>query len=449
MPQVEIEWNRQFNSKTAFTLSGQLDSLGLGVYVVSDNLFLHVNKSFCSIFEFDSPESFIGHDVRTIMRQMRRPGTGEPIEDQMRSLSGPQRYRYILRTYLGKEILVEEESFPFLYDLRPAFLGVVKNITASVAAPTTEGTTTCRKKGNANPYRHATGSVREKLFELFEWIYDRTGVNLYDYKLESVLRRVERCLISCGCSTYGEYLDHLKNDPAAIRRFLEEFTVNYTEFFRDQEAFDCIRAKVLPSLVSTMAHERSEDEPDKKTWEGMGSPFGPKDFRAWSVGCSSGEEAYSMASLVLSECSGKLLRPIVFATDIDMKKLAVARRGVYPVTKCAPIPKEILAKYFVQKDAGHFAVTEQLRNIIVFGRHDILKDPVYSHMNLILCRNVLIYFNPDRQEELLRSFFWALRPGGYLVLGSSETLFGETARYYVSVKKDLRIYRKVSNKMES
>ncbi|MFH1673575.1 MAG: protein-glutamate O-methyltransferase CheR [Pseudomonadota bacterium] len=435
-------WNK-FNRDTAFALSDQLDSIGVGAYIVSDNTFLHVNRSLCSILGIDFPDAIVGQDVSRIIRESRCSDTGELIKDKIRIPLMPSRHRNIIQTHLGKEVLLEEEAFPFLCDLRRAVLGVVKNITVPVTIIAKEVASADSNKVCGHGYRSATAPVREGIFEFFEWIYDQAGLNLYDYKLGSVLRRVERCLISCGCGTYGDYLECLKQDSSELERFLEKFTVSYTKFFRDQEVFDCIRTKILPPLVSRMLCRAVEGEADEKRWGGLGNSVGPRELRIWSVGCSSGEEAYSIASLALLECSGKSLHPTLFATDIDTKRLTEARAGVYPACKCIPIPEDVRTKCFAQRDAEHFAAKEELRNIIIFGRHDILNDPVYRHMDLILCRNVLIYLTPERQEELLRSFVWALRPGGYLVLGSSETLFGDAARYCVGIGNNLRIYRKI------
>ena len=193
-----------------------------------------------------------------------------------------------------------------------------------------------------------------------------------------------------------------------------------TEFFRDPAAFAALRAEVLPSIVRA----RGPDSP----------------IRVWVPGCATGEEAYSLALSLLDVISAEKARRSlkVFATDINERDLAQARAGIYPETIAASLAPDLLRRYFVSVTGG-YEVSKAVREMCVFARHDLTRDPPFSRLDLVSCRNVLIYFGPTLQKRVVPLLHYALRPDGYLVLGSSETV-GRSTDLFAPVDRKHKIY---------
>jgi two-component system CheB/CheR fusion protein len=263
----------------------------------------------------------------------------------------------------------------------------------------------------------------EALNRLFVQLRARTGYDFSDYKRSTISRRLRRRMQVLRVDTVAEYLDLLRADADEAHVLVKDFLISVTNFFRDPDAFEALLAPPhLPRLI--------EETPP-------GRPL-----RVWVPGCATGEEAYSLA-ILLCELADALPTPPpiqVFASDIDDEALAVAREGLYPRTIAGDVTAERLARFF-RKEAGGYRVSPEVSEKILFAHHDLLEDPPFSRLDLVSCRNVLIYFNRTPQEQAFDTFHYALRDGGLLLLGSSESAKTFGKLFQVSDAEN-RIYRR-------
>jgi two-component system CheB/CheR fusion protein len=229
----------------------------------------------------------------------------------------------------------------------------------------------------------------------------RTGHDFSKYKRATVLRRLARRMQVTRTNELKDYYDALRESGEEAQALLRDLLISVTTFFRDGETFEQLQRIVIPQLFTA----------DR-----------PESIRAWVAGCATGEEAYSVGMLLLEEASKHEQRPSiqVFGSDLDARALATAREGRYPLAIEADVNEERLRRFFAR--AGEFyRVRQELRDIMLFAAHDLLKDPPFSRVDLISCRNVFIYLDRDLQEQVCGTFHYALNPGGYLVLGASES----------------------------
>jgi two-component system CheB/CheR fusion protein len=242
------------------------------------------------------------------------------------------------------------------------------------------------------------------------------------YKEGALGRRIERRMALAGIEDADHYLAILNKDPNELQRLADDLLINVTRFFRDAKAFELLALSIIPEFVRKQ-------------------PEGP--IRIWVPGCSTGEEAYSIAMLFLEEIAAakRNITLQIFATDVDEEAVAFAREGLYPEVIEADVPEERLARFFTREDHGYHA-SHDLRAAIVFSVHDLLSDAPFSRLDLISCRNVFIYLRPEVQERVLSLFHFALRDGGVLFLGSSESV-GTANRDFEALFKKQRIYRHV------
>jgi len=257
---------------------------------------------------------------------------------------------------------------------------------------------------------------------VFRLLRDAYGIDFSYYKPDTVTRRLERRLSLCKVHSLDEYARRLAEDPAELNLLYKDLLIGVTRFFRDEEAFARLAEDVLPGLIERL---------------------GPgEEFRAWVTGCATGEEAYSLAILV-RECLDRLGRanPVkIFATDAHRASLDTAGVGVYPESALAEVGPDRLARFFTRV-AGGFQVSQDLRKMIVFAAHNVLKDAPFTHLDLIACRNLLIYFQPAAQKRVLTLFHFALKTGGGLFLGPSETC-GEISDEFEPIDHRWKVYRK-------
>lgn len=249
-----------------------------------------------------------------------------------------------------------------------------------------------------------------------------TGQNFSAYKLGTLRRRIQRRMGLSGMAAgdYQGYRDMLKSDAAECRELAEDLLINVTSFFRDPEVFALLERKIIPALIEQVPAERA--------------------LRIWVVGCSTGEEAYSIA-MVCRDAIMAARRDIklqVFASDIDQQAIAVARDGAYPMSIKDEVPADRLARYFVLEE-DHYRVTPGLRGSVVFTKQDVLHDPPFSRIDLVSCRNLLIYLKAEAQAKIISLFHFALREHGIMVLGSAETPGRISDRFEVLHKAE-RIY---------
>ncbi|MFK7769597.1 MAG: chemotaxis protein CheB [Mariniblastus sp.] len=242
------------------------------------------------------------------------------------------------------------------------------------------------------------------------------------YKPATIHRRIERRMQLCGIAEVSDYVERVENDTAEFDILFRDLLVEVTHFFRDAEAFQRMRESVIPDLIS-----RSESE---------------NEIRVWVCGCATGEEAYSIA-ILLAEAIGKTGRKQsfkVFATDVHRKSLEIASSGFYPLHTLENVPPD-LQRYFV-KSNGICNVTREIRQSVIFAANDLTRDPPFTRIDLITCRNVLIYLKPKVQKRVLSMFHFGLRVKGILFLGPSETV-GDLAQEFDRVDRNWRIYSKV------
>jgi len=276
-----------------------------------------------------------------------------------------------------------------------------------------------------NPPRPATAPQNENaLKKIFILMRTQTGHDFSQYKTSTIYRRIERRMAVHQIAVIDSYVKYLQQTPAEVEALFRDLLIGVTDFFRDPHAFEVLETQVIPKLF--------EDKPAGAV------------VRAWSAGCSTGEEAYSIAILLQERL--ELLRQSykvqVFATDIDSRAIATARAGVYPASIANDISPERLARFFTaESDGSAYRVHKGIRDMLVFSEHDLIKDPPFSKLDLISCRNLLIYMNTDLQKKLIALFHYALKPGGMLFLGTSETV-GEFGGLFSVLDRKSKAYQR-------
>ncbi|WP_437731230.1 chemotaxis protein CheB [Sorangium sp. So ce1335] len=249
--------------------------------------------------------------------------------------------------------------------------------------------------------RQLSLSQQDPYHSILSFLEKASRVNFAQYKQSTVRRRIERRVIATRCESIEAYADYVRVRPEEGRLLFQDILISVTSFFRDELSFRALSAAVAERIE----HKRTGDS-----------------FRAWVVGCATGEEAYSIAILVFEalEKANKQLNVQIFATDIDEQAMSVARKGLYEKAAVADIPPRLRSRYFDEKDQW-FKVKDYVRDAIVFARHDVAQDPPFLKLDLVSCRNVLIYFNAHLQEHTLRTFHFAMDNQGTLFLGKSES----------------------------
>ena len=257
--------------------------------------------------------------------------------------------------------------------------------------------------------------------ELLALLRKHTGYDLSGYKENTVQRRIKRRLAVHKLKDLKEYVAYANENPADLQALVKDIWISVTSFFRDRQAFDALE-KIIPGLVD----KRADNQP----------------IRVWVPGCASGEEAYSLA-ILFAEHFGETFGNTnlqFYATDVDADVVAQARKGVYPAASLENIDKNIIEKYFIQ-DNGSYRVIKSIRERIVFAKQDIINDPPFSRLDLIACRNLLIYFQASLQSRVLKMFHYVLKSGGVLFLGKSESV-AQCANLFQPIAKKWRIFRR-------
>ena len=250
----------------------------------------------------------------------------------------------------------------------------------------------------------------------------QTGHDFSLYKPNTLLRHIERRMGAQGIDTGAAYLEHLRLQPDEINALFQDLLIGVTRFFRDAEAFQFLATEVMPQLLS----HRDATAP----------------LRIWCTGCSTGEEAYSLAILVREQLDAMRCNlPVqIFATDIDRHAIDFARAGIYPDSIATDLSAERLGRFFHLEPGGGFRVDKSIRDCVIFSCQDLIKDPPFSRLDLISCRNLLIYFSAELQKKLMPLFHYALKPEGLLFLGSAEGI-GDFTRLFASLNQNAKIFR--------
>jgi two-component system CheB/CheR fusion protein len=272
----------------------------------------------------------------------------------------------------------------------------------------------------------APGAAQDDFRKILLLLRNHCGVDFSLYKSNTIQRRVTRRLVLNKHHTLTEYALFLKGNTKELDALYSDVLISVTSFFRNPEAFDALRRSVFPNLLSQRAH----DEP----------------VRVWVLGCSTGQEAYSLAmtfaEAAADDARGARLQ--IFATDLNEALLEKARHGLYAKSLAQDISPERLRRFFVEEEGG-YRVTKALREQVVFARQNVMSDPPFSRMDLVTCRNLLIYFEPELQKKIFPAFHYALKPGGFLFLGASESIGQFTELFAPADKKQNQIRQDLGN----
>lgn len=265
----------------------------------------------------------------------------------------------------------------------------------------------------------AEGALRR----ILAFIRARTGHDFSHYKRPTIMRRLTRRMQLNRMDRVEDYAIFLRENAEEIQSLFSDLLISVTTFFRDPSAFEAVAERVVPHLFDEMRE---------------GDPI-----RFWVPGCATGEEAYSLAMLVLEEAARRDFRPEIqiFATDLDAGALSTAREGRFPASIEADVSDDRLRRFFL-REGDHYRVRKEVRDLVVFAVHSMLKDPPFSRLDLVSCRNLLIYLERDLQTQVLGTLRYALKPDGYLFLGSAETADG-AANLFRAVDREHRIYQAV------
>ena len=278
--------------------------------------------------------------------------------------------------------------------------------------------------------RQPEEKAEDVLRNILEQVSRQASIDFRPYKTSTILRRIGRRMTVTHNRMMSDYLEYLKTNPEEVGELVQAFLINVTQFFRDSEAFSYLRREILPDLIEKA---RARD----------------RILRFWAAGCATGEEPYSLAMLItemlgeeLSDWSVK-----IFATDLDDAAISFARRGVYTENLLKGLPAEYSSRFFEHTEHG-YRIAKALRQMVIFGQQDLSRSAPFPRIDLVLCRNVLIYFTPELQEYVLNQFAYSLAGGGYLFLGKAETV-RPLQTFYELVTKRWKVYRCIGNALPS
>ncbi len=263
----------------------------------------------------------------------------------------------------------------------------------------------------------------KELNKILNYIDEKAGLDFREYKYATLARRVARRVNICKCKNLREYFEYLQTEEEEVEILYREFLIGVTKFFRDDKVWEILKSKVFPKLIE----EKNEGET----------------LKLWDVGCSTGEEAYSFAMCLHEEMEkqGKNLEIKIFATDISQPHLDIGSKGIYPESIVADVSKDFLLKYFLSKTNG-YQVSEKIRRSVIFSRHNIIKNPPFSNMDIVVCRNLLIYFQNSIQKKAMNMLHYALKKDGVLILGTSESVHSHKENF-AEIDRRWKIYKNI------
>lgn len=260
------------------------------------------------------------------------------------------------------------------------------------------------------------------LSTVFQLLRRSTGVDFTHYRQTTVLRRIQRRMVVHKIDKLSDYVKYVQINPAEIKALYQDMLINVTTFFRNPKVFDALKAQVFPNILKNRAPEST--------------------IRVWTPGCASGDETYSVAIALLEFLGDKNAQiPIqFFGTDVSDTSIGKARSGLYPENIQGDVSAERLRRFFTRVEGG-YRISKDIRDMCIFAQHNVLNDPPFSQMDLICCRNLLIYLEPLLQNKVISLFHYASRPGGYLVLGTSEGV-GPAGNLFTTVDRTQKIFLK-------
>ena len=275
-------------------------------------------------------------------------------------------------------------------------------------------------KGRQKPVVSPSPDATDLLQKIFVLLRAQTGHDFSLYKRNTLQRRIERRMAIAQIDRLDEYVRYLRETPLEADMLFRELLIGVTSFFRDPEAFESLREHVIAPFFSRTSEENG---------------------RIWVPGCSTGEEAYSIAILLREQLDRmkKAFKVQIFATDIDVASIEKARVGAYPESIAADVSSDRLERFFIKEESS-YRINKGIRDMVVFAKQDVLKDPPFSKLDLISCRNLLIYLSVEAQKKILPMFHYALNRGGHLLLGNSETV-GEFTKLFTMVDNKWKIYQ--------
>jgi two-component system CheB/CheR fusion protein len=277
---------------------------------------------------------------------------------------------------------------------------------------------------NEMPREEKDQSALEKVFILLR---SKTGHDFSMYKKNTVYRRIERRMGIHKINRIASYVRYLQENPQEVELLFKELLIGVTSFFRDETAWEQLRLKIIPALLKTID--------------------APQTLRAWSAGCSTGEEAYSLA--IAFKEAVEQVKPVenfklhIFATDLDRETIDKARQGFYPANIVADVSPERLKRFFIKVEGG-YQIVKEIREMVTFATQNVVMDPPFTKLDILICRNLLIYLTPELQKKLLQLFHYSLNPGGVLFLGSSETISTFT-HLFAPLNIKTRLFRRLES----
>ncbi len=336
---------------------------------------------------------------------------------------------------LGVKAIKEKNGFVLVQDPKDAKfdsmpLSAINTINVNIIAPAKELPKKLIQLIDLKPQSLLQPNLeifnKEVLDKIIILLRDQTGNDFSLYKKNTLLRRIERRISIHRIDNIDNYLRFLKENPVEVEILFKELLIGVTGFFRDPAVWAKLQQEILPDLINKIDETQI--------------------FRAWVTGCSTGEEAYSLAlslKMIQDQTKKYHLKFQIFATDLDQDAIEKARKGVFTAKVVADIAPEILNRYF-EADRDTFRVNNTIREMVIFAPHNVIKDPPFTKLHLLMCRNMLIYMEPTLQEKLFTLFNYSLNPGGIMVLGNAETI-GNLNDFFETIDNRLKIYRSSSS----
>jgi len=368
----------------------------------------------------------------------REGGLHRPVDQFFRALAEDRRHQAIGVVLsgtasdgtLGLEAIKGEGGITFAQDETALHEGMPKSAIASgcvdfVLPPDGIAREIVRisEHPHAEPKTEAyDANDKPNLAQVVQLLHHATGVDFTHYKFNTLFRRVTRRMVFLKMDTLPEYMHYLAETPAELEALYQDILISVTSFFRDKESFEAVKSKVFSPLLK----DRSRHDP----------------VRLWTLGCSTGQEAYSlaMAFTEAADAAGSSVPLQLFATDLNPVCIEKARAGVYPKDIAQDVSPERLRRFFTEMD-GSYRISKSIRNVCVFSQHNVLTDPPFSRIDLISCRNLLIYLDPVLQQKVVPTLHYALKAAGWLWLGGSETI-GTYRNLFESQDSKHKIYSK-------